>query len=124
MESSRYTHVEVEPNPNSLMSANQVFRNIGAPFAVAMVRLYEDTPEGRLCAITGWSSAGGGTPTGAFAVRVEDSSAGSAVLVYGGDWGVRLKPADAANGWSADGPDQWGETHLVLADVEDLVPAS
>ncbi len=123
MAASRYTHVDVEPNPNSLIGANQVFRNIDAPFAVARVRLYDDDPAGRRCAITGWSSAGDGSPATAYAVRVEDSSAGVAVLVYGGDWGVRLKPADAAAAWDAADAAQWGETHLVLSDLNDLEPS-
>lgn len=118
-----YTHVEVEPNPNSLMSANLVFKNLREPFRVTAVRIYEGEPEGRLCAIAGWSSAGGGTPVEAFAVQVEDSGSGTGYLVYGGDWGVRLGPADAGGDWDADDGEQWGETHLVLADAADLVAA-
>src|SRR3954454_24366481 len=83
-----YTYVDVESNPNSPMSANQVFRNIDAPFRVVQVRIFEGEPGGQLCAITGWSSQEDGTPVAAHAVRIEDSSQGQAFLVYGGDWGV------------------------------------
>jgi len=117
-----YTRVEVDNNPNSLMSASHVFRNLSQPFAVGMVRIYDGQPGGRLCAITGWSSDNGGSPTDAFAVNVEDSGAGGAYVVYGGDWGVRLRPADSDRAWDMDDADQWGETHLVLADAEDLLP--
>lgn len=118
-----YTYVDVESNPNSAMSANQVFRNMTAPFRVAYVRIYEGAPEGTLCAITGWSSRDGGSPAHAYAVRVEDSSAGTAFLVYGGDWGVRLRPADSGAPWSQEDGSQWGEPYLVLADAEDIVAA-
>jgi hypothetical protein len=53
-------------------------------------------------------------------VQVEDSGAGAAYVIYGGDWGIRLKAADSEKDWDASDPDQWGETHLVLADREDI----
>jgi hypothetical protein len=117
---SGYTHVDVEANDNSPMMAQQVYRNIGVPFPVSHVRLYEGEPEGRLCAVTGWTSAPGGPEAPAYAVHVEDSSAGDAFLVYGGDWGVRLRPAESVAPWSVEDTQQWGETHLVLASEEDL----
>ncbi len=119
-----FTHVEVEPNPSCPMSANQVFKNLGDPFAVAQVRIFEGEPGGRLCAVTGWSSAADGTPVAAYAVAVEDSSAGTAYIVYGGDWGIRLRSADATPQWRLEDADQWGETHLVLADADDLIAAA
>jgi len=117
-----YTRVEVDSNANSLMSASQVFHNLSQPFIVSMVRIYDGEPGGRLCHVTGWSSMDGGSPVSAYAVNVEDSGAGGGYLVYGGDWGIRLGPADSNTPWSMDAPDQWGETHLVLADAEDLLP--
>jgi hypothetical protein len=118
---SGYTHIEVEASDNTPMMAQQVYRNIGVPFPVSHVRIFEGEPEGRQCAITGWSSDGGGSAVQAYAVRVEDSSAGQAVLVYGSDWGVRLRPAERDAPWSTDDPEQWGETHLVLASEDDVV---
>jgi hypothetical protein len=112
-----YTRVEVEPNDNCPVAASQVWRNIGEPFAVAQVRVYEGEPGGSLCDVTGWSAAG---PVAAYAVRVEDSSAGAAYVVYGGEWGIRLRPAGPDAPWNLQDASQWGETHLVLADQEDL----
>jgi hypothetical protein len=54
-------------------------------------------------------------------VQVEDSSAGAAWLVYGGDWGIRLRPTESFEDWSIDDPDQHGETHLVLSDEDDIM---
>jgi len=120
---SGYTHVEVEANDNTPMMAQQVYKNLGLPFRVAAVRIFEGDPDGQLFAIAGWSSADGGTPVPAYAVQIEDSSAGAAYLVYGGDWGVRLRPVDSDAPWSLDDPEQSGETHLVLSTIEDITPA-
>ena len=119
-----YTHIEVEASDNCPMSANMAFKNLSEPFVVTRVRLFEGEPEGRIYAVTGWSSAGGGTPVPAAAVQVEDSGSGGAYLLYGGDLGIRLRPLDSPEtGWTLTADDQWGETHLVLADREDLSPA-
>jgi hypothetical protein len=116
-----YTYVAVEANENCPMSANQVYKNLEDPFPVSKVRIYEGEPAGRLYAVVGWTSQ---LPEGAiqaYAVRVEDSSEGAAYLVYGGDWGLRLRPSDSTAAWSLEDADQFGETHLVLAEEEDLV---
>jgi len=120
MTSPGYTHVEVEANANTPMSASQVYKNLGDPFPVTAVRIYEGEPEATRYAVTAWSSAGGGSAAPAYAVQVEDSSEGSAYVVYGGDWGVRLRPAGSDAAWSIDDNAQFGETHLVLADREDI----
>jgi hypothetical protein len=116
-----YTRVEVEANAGCPMSAYQVYKNLGEPFPIRAVRVYEGDPAGRLCAVAGWSSEAGGSPVQAWAVQVEDSGAGGAYLVYGADWGLRLRPAESAEAWDPADPAQWGETHLVLADAADLV---
>ena len=121
---SGYTHVEVEANDNTPMMAQQVYKNAGAPFPVSHVRIYEGEPEGQLCAITGWTSKDGGSPTPAYAVQIDDSSEGSAYLVYGGDYGVRLRPADSDEAWDIASGDQWGETHLVLSSEDDVTRAA
>ena len=54
---------------------------------------------------------------------VIEGSEGRAILVYGGDWGVRLRPAESEALWSIDDPDQWGETHLVLSSEDDITRA-
>jgi hypothetical protein len=66
MQFSGYTHVEVEANDNTPMMAQQVYKNTGVPFPVSHVRIYEGEPDGQLCAITGWTSKDGGSPTTAY----------------------------------------------------------
>jgi hypothetical protein len=118
-----YTHVDVESNDNTPMMAQHVYKNLSIPYPVSHVRIFEGNPEGQLCTITGWSSRNGGEPVAAYAVRIEDSSAGEAVLVYGGDWGVRLRPVEDEEPWDVTSTNQWGETHLVLSSEEDLTRA-
>ena len=113
-----YTEIRVDSNDNCPMTAQQVYRNIGDPRRITQVRLFEGEPDGVLYAVTGWSEEG---PVDAWAINVEDSSAGSAYLLYGGDWGLRLRPADSEAAWDLSAADQFGETHLVLADAEDLI---
>jgi hypothetical protein len=105
------------------MGANMAYKNLAAPFAVAQVRIFDGTPGGQLCYVTGWSSENNGTAVTAFAVAVEDSGSGGGYLLYGGDWGIRLAPATGDQAWDLNNPAQWGETHLVLADREDLIAA-
>ena len=71
--------------------------------------------------LTGWTSEGSGTPCPAFYVPVSDSGQATVHLVYGGDWGVRLKPGDSDEGWDIHSPDQWGEPYLVLTDRADVL---
>ena len=118
-----YTHIDVESNANAPMMAQQVYKNIDAPFRVSYVRVYEGEPGGKQCAVTGWASANDGSATPAYAVKIEDSSEGLAFLVYGGDWGVRLRAAESDAAWRIDDMDQWGETHLVISDEADLTRA-
>jgi hypothetical protein len=65
------------------------FKAIGRSRIVRRVRLDADAP------IDEWTVEACGTsgePSPAYGVTVEDSSAGSSVLVYGGARGLRLRP--------------------------------
>ena len=42
-------------------------------------------------------------------------------LVYGGDWGIRLKPEDSEEEWDLRSSDQWGEPYLMLTDAGDII---
>ncbi len=114
-------YVEVEENANSFGVPLRAFSAKGAPYPVAQVR--SDPRSGRAVPhwITGWSSEGGGSPCPARCVPVEDSGAALSYLVYGGDWGVRFKPAGLDEPWSAASPRQFGEPYLLLAEESDLV---
>jgi hypothetical protein len=114
-------HIEVEANASCPMSANMVYANVTPPRRIERLRIYDGDPGGSVFAVTGWSSAGDGSAVPAYFARVEDSGAGAAFVVYGGDWGLRLRPMDSTAKWDVADPEQWGESHLLLADEEDLL---
>ncbi len=108
----RFVDVFIDPNPNCPEGCGRRFQTTGEPREVRRVLYWAGADEAILCDVTGWSSAGGGTPCEAWAVPVEDSGAGVVILVHGGDWGLRLTPCD--------GQEPFGEP-CILVDEEDLV---
>ncbi len=113
--------LEVDENANCPRMPAMAYEALAAPRPVSRVRLAEPgRPEG-VYRVTGWSSAGGGSPCPALHVPVSDSGGGAVHLVYGGDWGVRLMPADADEDWDLASPRQFGEPYLMLVDEGDVV---
>ena len=51
---------------------------------------------------------------------MEDSGAGSAFIVFGGNWGIRLKLENDTGGWNLQDNNQWGEGYLSLGEERDL----
>ena len=72
------------------------------------------------CAVTGWTLAG--TPCPALVRRVDDSGEGVALLVSGGDAGLRFQTEDLADPWRLDDPRQWGMSFLLMSTPHDLRP--
>ncbi|MBM3926063.1 MAG: hypothetical protein FJ320_08770 [SAR202 cluster bacterium] len=107
-----YIEVDVQEGPNSSWAVNRMFSALEPPRLVS--RVMASDPKGRevMCAVTGWSSGG---PVAAKAALVEDSGEGIVMLLFGGDQGIRLKPADDAEGWDLASPRQWGEPCLLLS---------
>jgi hypothetical protein len=96
-----FIDVFVEPNDNAPDGCGLRFKTEERPRVARRVQL-----DGQWHEVVGWSSAGGGSACTANAALVEDSGAGTAMLVYGGDWGIRLLPVG--------GGAPVGESHLVL----------
>lgn len=112
--------VEVESNPNCETSCFARFKETGSPRRVAQVRSFERSAHGEWCWITGWTDDSERPQCSAYAQTVEDSGAGLTHLIYGGVWGVRLKPVSSPEGWDLESPHQWGEPYLSLADAKDI----
>ncbi len=106
-----FVEVDVQENDNCDFPLNRVFSAVGSPAPILRVDCPGPRGEMGLFDITGWSSEG---PCPAYAVQVEDSGEGRAFLVYGGEWGIRLRPKDSPEPWSIDSSDQWGEPCLLL----------
>lgn len=113
--------VEVEGNPNCEQSVFARFKEAGPARRVIKVRSFDRSSHGEWCWVTGWTDDPAQPRCPAQAQVVEDSGAGLAHLVFGGIWGLRLKPVALAEDWSLDSPHQWGEPYLSLADAKDLV---
>ena len=93
------------------MELNRVFDLISDPRAIVGVFTADSTGRDRWCDVTGWSESG---PCPARAALSEDSGEGVVLLVYGGDQGIRLKPANNGEEWDLASENQWGEACLLL----------
>ena len=98
--------VDVSAEGNSPMDLNRVFDLLSEPKPIAGLFTANPLGEDIWCRITGWSQAG---PCPAYAAMAEDSGDGVILLVYGGDDGIRLSPADEEERWDLGSSQQWGE---------------
>jgi hypothetical protein len=113
-------YVEVDANLNCGGSVFIRFRELGPARPVSHVRVYDRVSAGEWCRVTGWREDPSAPACPALAQPVEDSGAGTVVLVFGGNWGIRLRPLDVEEAWSLDSARQWGEAYLLLADQRDV----
>ena len=115
--------LEVEDNDNCYGLPMRTYETLGRPVVVTQVRVAGPAGPENIHWVTGWQSDGDGAPCPAYYVPVSDSGEGAAYLLFGGDWGVRFRPLDSGEEWSAENPDQWGEPYLLLGDPSDIVAA-
>jgi len=113
-------YLAIEDNPNCAAREPMRYRNLGPAYPVARVRIFDRRDDGEWCAITGVDSGPDPWNT-ARVMRVEDSGVGTAYLVFGGEWGIRLRPIHVEGPWRFDDSDQWGEPYLLLTDSHDIV---
>ncbi len=114
-------YLEVEENENCPYMPMMAYEARREPVSIARVRLDEmDKPPG-VYEVTGWSSEGEGTPCPAMYTPVSDSGASEVHLIYGGNWGIRLKPVDSIEDWNLSSPNQYGEPYLMLIDEADVL---
>jgi hypothetical protein len=116
MATLEYIYLEVEENDNCDYMPMQVYEPQATSRIIVQVLLEEpDRPHG-VYHVTGWSSEGDGTPVDAMYAPVSDSGQARAHLIYGGDWGLRLKPVDLDETWDIGSANQFGEPYLILLD--------
>lgn len=106
-----FIEVDVSAEANSPLALTRMFDAMDVPRLVSWVVTAHPEGNDRACEVTGWSSQG---PCPAYAVLVEDSGEGIAMLVYGGDQGIRLRAPGAREDWDLGSPRQWGEACLLL----------
>jgi hypothetical protein len=110
--------VEIEDNPNTRGCDQFVYAEIGAPKRLKAI-LAEDRGVETLYDVSGVGADGAFGP--AFAVKITDSSDGFAFLIYGAEWGIRLRAGAAAEPWDLENPRQWGEPFKIYGSEADLV---
>jgi hypothetical protein len=103
--------VEVTAGANSPLDVHRMFDLLSDPSEVHRVLATDSMGQDVWCQVTGWGTGG---PCSAMTALSEDSGEGVVLLVYGGDEGIRLKPADSAEDWDLASSAQWGEACLML----------
>ncbi len=116
-----FLEIEVMEGANCPLSFTRMFDATQDPVQVSRVMASDPQDDDRMCDVTGWSAGG---PCPAYAALVEDSGEGIAMLIYGGDEGIRLKPVDCNEPWDLSSPQQWGEACLLLDRAVKLVLAA
>ncbi|HET6464890.1 MAG TPA: hypothetical protein VLY20_04295 [Nitrospiria bacterium] len=116
-------YFEVDENPNCPNSVSMRFKEVGPVKRVKQLRVSDRKSEGELCWVTGWSDDSNQPLCPAYAQPVEESGQGLAYLIYGGNWGLRLKPVDLNEDWDLSSPNQWGEAFLLIASPRSIVYA-
>ena len=112
-------HIEFESNPNCQENQEFVFKELGIAGPVWGIRVGEENRETE-CDVTGVEE--GGRWVQAMTVKIADSSDGIAHLIYGGAWGIRLRPAKFRHEpWDLANKNQWGEPFKIYGKREDIL---
>ena len=117
-----HIYVEVEENPNSWYLPMQVFELRGDVHTARAIRVDGLAGDGDLQDVVGWSSAAGGSPCEVTYAEVSDSGAAASILVMGGDYGVRMRPAGGQGPWSLEDRAQHGDPYLLLDPATRITP--
>ncbi len=111
--------IEVEDNPNCRGSEQFVFRELEPPRLIRGIKITERGKE-ISCEVTGVESESKFVP--ARVVKIADSGAGFAYLIYGGAWGIRIRPeTHGGEAWDLSNKHQWGEPFKIYGSEEDLI---
>ncbi len=113
--------IETEENDNCEWMPLQVYEAHQPPVPVKLVYLEDPDRDPGIYEVTGWSSEDSGSICPALYAPVSDSGQAVVHLVYGGDWGIRLRPENSPGPWSLYAIDQHGEPYLMLIDGSDVI---
>jgi hypothetical protein len=108
-------YLDIDPNDNLPEPCMATFSETGPPRVVRAVRLLRDVGW-RWCAITAWHDD---AAQPAHLSPIEESGDGPALLLHGGNHGLRLAEiagpeAVATVQWDTTDPGQWGEPFLII----------
>ena len=110
--------IEVTDNPNCRGCEQYYFTAMEPAKPIRGIKTGSGKDEA-VCDVAGVDA--GGRWIQAFAQKVTDSGSGFAYLIYGGTWGIRLKPRGIAqHSWSLTDRDQWGECYKLYGEETDI----
>ena len=114
-------YLEVEDNPNCEDSVSMRFKELGPPQRIKQIKIESHGKGSDLCWVVGWSDDPDQPVGPAYAQKVEDSGMGRAFLIYGGIFGIRLRPVRIDEPWDTNSKNQWGEAFLLLGNPGAIV---
>ena len=107
--------IDVEKNPNCTKTGLFVFEELGETKPVSGVH----GENGKPYDVTGVDA--GGAFVQAYVQKVSDSGSGIGYLIYGGAWGIRLKPRGLTETWNLQSKNQQGEAYMIYGEESDLI---
>lgn len=110
--------IEIPPNANCEPVEMRLFNSVAVPRPVRQIRLERTPGRPEWLDVTGWTVEG--SSCAALAQTVDDSGEGLALLVYGGDAGLRLRRAGDAGPWRLEDSQQWGMPFVLTGDLSDV----
>lgn len=107
-------YIDIDPNDNLDEACMATFKETGASAPLHAAKLWRDGIW-QWCAITGWADD---VPAPALVTPIEESGDGPALLLHGGNHGLRLAAiagpeAAAAVAWDVADAAQWAEAFLL-----------
>lgn len=114
-------HIEVQANPNCQATEEFVFNELSPPAKISGIKISEEGQDA-LCDVVGVEPDG--CFVDAFAAKITDSGSGFAYMIFGGAWGVRMRPrAYSHEAWDLSNTRQWGEPFKIYGSEEDIIYA-
>lgn len=111
--------IEVPENPNGPGCEQTAFNEMDDVIR-PLKRIVVTTSSGDvLCEAASVGADGSFGP--AWVRKINDSGEGPAYLIFGGEWGIRLKRADGSGPWSLTDRTQWGEPFKVYGIGPDVI---
>ncbi len=110
--------IDIPENPNCEAVEMRVFHDLEPPRQVSQICLEREPGKPQWCEVVGWSLANTAGPV--WAQKVDDSGEGVALLIHGGEAGLRLRPMGSREPWQLKNTSQWGLPFLIMTDSADL----
>ena len=110
--------IDIDKNPNCKTNGLFVFEELSSARPIQSVRLEEKGKEIDYD-VTGVDKDGKFVQ--AYAQKISDSGAAFGFLIFGGAWGIRLKPKHSQEAWSLQSQNQKGEAYIVSAEEADII---